>query len=176
MFVGDGDYEGGYLEMEIEYPPNSKPDVRIESCVEIKGYSVVGVSCKDRPKLMFDIVCTLKDMQHAVFHATISSDGPSTSQEYFIRHMDGCILESEAGKERVVKCIEATTWRRISDGFVLELCAKDRVGLLSEVTRVLRENRLSVTRAGVTTIGRGESKECLLHKRCIWKTCRDEDD
>ncbi|KAM3324071.1 hypothetical protein P3S67_005222 [Capsicum chacoense] len=141
MFVADRDYEGGYLEMEIEYPPNSKPDVRIESCVEIKGYSVVGVN------------------------------GPSTSQEYFIRHMDGCILESEAEKERVVKCIEATIRRRISDGFILELCAKDRVGLLSEVTRVLRENRLSVT-----TIGRGESKECLLHKRCIWKTCRDEDD
>lgn len=38
-------------------------------------------------------------------------------------------------------------------GFSLELCAKDRVGLLSEVTRVLRENGLSVTRAGVTTIG-----------------------
>lgn len=38
-------------------------------------------------------------------------------------------------------------------GFSFELCAKDRVGLLSEVTRVLRENGLSVTRAGVTTIG-----------------------
>lgn len=38
-------------------------------------------------------------------------------------------------------------------GISLELCAKDRVGLLSEVTRVLRENGLSVTRAGVTTVG-----------------------
>lgn len=35
----------------------------------------------------------------------------------------------------------------------MELCAKDRVGLLSEVTRILRENGLSVTRAGVTTVG-----------------------
>jgi UTP:GlnB (protein PII) uridylyltransferase len=35
----------------------------------------------------------------------------------------------------------------------LELCAKDRVGLLSEVTRILRENGLSVSRAGVMTIG-----------------------
>lgn len=152
MFFADRDYEGGCLEMEIEYPPNSKPEVRIESCVE-KGYSVVSVSCKDRAKLMFDIVCTLTDMQYAVFHATISSDGPSASQEYFIRHMDGCTLESEAEKEKVVKCIEAAIRRRISEGFSLELCAKDRVGLLSEVTRVLRENGLSVTRAGVTTIG-----------------------
>lgn len=35
----------------------------------------------------------------------------------------------------------------------LELCAKDRVGLLSEVTRILRENGLTVCRAGVSTIG-----------------------
>lgn len=38
-------------------------------------------------------------------------------------------------------------------GLSLELCAKDRVGLLSEVTRILRENGLSVTRAGVSTVG-----------------------
>lgn len=38
-------------------------------------------------------------------------------------------------------------------GLRLELCAKDRVGLLSEVTRILRENGLSVIRAGVSTIG-----------------------
>lgn len=38
-------------------------------------------------------------------------------------------------------------------GVSLELCAKDRVGLLSEVTRILRENGLSVSRAGVSTIG-----------------------
>lgn len=35
----------------------------------------------------------------------------------------------------------------------LELCAKDRVGLLSEVTRILRENGLRVSRAGVSTVG-----------------------
>lgn len=35
----------------------------------------------------------------------------------------------------------------------LELCATDRVGLLSEVTRILRENGLTVTRAGVSTVG-----------------------
>ncbi|PNY00869.1 ACT domain-containing protein 3, partial [Trifolium pratense] len=38
-------------------------------------------------------------------------------------------------------------------GVSLELCAKDRVGLLSEVTRILRENGLTVSRAGVSTIG-----------------------
>lgn len=152
MLFADRDYEGDGLEAEADYPPFSKPKITIERCEE-KGYSVVSVSCKDRPKLMFDIVCTLTDMQYVVFHATISSDGPYASQEYFIRHMDGCTLDTEGEMERVIKCLEAAIQRRVSEGLSLELCAKDRVGLLSEVTRVLRENGLSVTRAGIKTVG-----------------------
>lgn len=41
----------------------------------------------------------------------------------------------------------------MKQGLSLELCAKDRVGLLSEVTRILREHGLSVMRAGVSTVG-----------------------
>ena len=40
-----------------------------------------------------------------------------------------------------------------AQGISLELCGEDRVGLLSDVTRLLRENGLSVTRAGVSTVG-----------------------
>lgn len=38
-------------------------------------------------------------------------------------------------------------------GIRLELCSDDRVGLLSDVTRIFRENGLSVSRAEVTTRG-----------------------
>lgn len=38
-------------------------------------------------------------------------------------------------------------------GIQLELCGEDRIGLLSDVTRIFRENGLSVTRAEVTTRG-----------------------
>uniref|UniRef100_A0A5B6Z374 ACT domain-containing protein ACR n=1 Tax=Davidia involucrata TaxID=16924 RepID=A0A5B6Z374_DAVIN len=152
MLFADRDYEGGGLVTEVDYPPLFKPKITVDRCEE-KGYLVLSVRCKDRPKLMFDIVCTLTDMQYVVFHATISSDGPFASQEYYIRHMDGCVLDTEGEKERVVKCLEAAIRRRVSEGLSLELCAKDRVGLLSEVTRVLRENGLMVTRAGVTTVG-----------------------
>lgn len=152
MLFADRDYEGGGTTIEADYPPSFKPKITIDRC-EDKGYSAVSVMCKDRPKLMFDIVCTLTDMQYVVFHASISSDGPYASQEYFIRHMDGCTLDNEGEKERVVKCLEAAIRRRVSEGLSLELCAKDRVGLLSEVTRVLREHGLSVTRAGVSTVG-----------------------
>ncbi|XP_042032897.1 ACT domain-containing protein ACR3-like isoform X2 [Salvia splendens] len=148
LFFADRDYEVTGTELDSHV----KPNVTIERCEE-KDYSVVTVKCKDRPKLMFDIVCTLTDMQYVVFHATISSDGPYASQEYFIRQMDGCTLQTEGEKEKAIKCLEAAIRRRTSEGISLELCAKDRVGLLSEVTRILRENGLSVTRAGVTTVG-----------------------
>ncbi|KAG5144756.1 hypothetical protein JHK84_030299 [Glycine max] len=40
---------------------------------EDKGYLVVNVRSRDRPKLLFDTVCVLTDMQYVVFHAAISS-------------------------------------------------------------------------------------------------------
>ena len=52
----------------------AKPNVSIESCRE-KGYSIVTVQCRDRPRLMFDTVCTIMDMQYAIFHASIDSRG-----------------------------------------------------------------------------------------------------
>ncbi|KAB2623801.1 hypothetical protein D8674_042525 [Pyrus ussuriensis x Pyrus communis] len=115
MLFADRDYEGGGLANEVDhFPPCFQPKITIERCEE-KGYSVVSVRCKDRAKLMFDIVCTLTDMQYVVFHATISSDGPYASQEYFIRHMDGYTLDTEGEKERAIKCIDAAIRRRVSE-------------------------------------------------------------
>ncbi|XP_022850300.1 ACT domain-containing protein ACR3-like isoform X3 [Olea europaea var. sylvestris] len=152
LLFADRDYEGNCLETEPDYSPSFKPNITIDRCEE-KRYLVVNVRSKDRPKLMFDIVCTLTDMQYVVFHATISSDGPYALQEYYIRRMDGCTVDVEGEREKAVKCLEAAIRRRVSEGLSLELCAKDRVGLLSDVTRVLRENGLSVMRAGITTVG-----------------------
>lgn len=50
----------------------TKIHVSIESCTE-KGYSVVNVRSRDRPKLLFDTVCALTDLQYVVFHASVSS-------------------------------------------------------------------------------------------------------
>lgn len=47
---------------------------------EEKGYWVVNVRSKDRPKLLFDTVCALTDMQYIVFHAAISSKDPIADQ------------------------------------------------------------------------------------------------
>ncbi|KAF8693422.1 hypothetical protein HU200_038816 [Digitaria exilis] len=128
-----------------------RPVVTVEHCEE-KSYSVVNVKCRDRSKLLFDIVCTLTDMHYVVFHAAVSSEANYGIQELYIRRKDGkTLLKDEA--ERVIRCLEAAISRRVSEGFTLELCGRDRVGLLSDVTRVLREHGLTVTRADVTTVG-----------------------
>ncbi|WVZ75044.1 hypothetical protein U9M48_023139 [Paspalum notatum var. saurae] len=128
-----------------------RPVVTVEQCEE-KSYSVVNVKCRDRSKLLFDIVCTLTDMHYVVFHAAVSSEANYGIQELYIRRKDGkTLLKDEA--ERVIRCLEAAITRRVSEGFTLELCGRDRVGLLSDVTRVLREHGLTVTRADVTTVG-----------------------
>lgn len=86
MLFADRDYERASVTTttpDVDCPLSFRPKIEIERCGE-KGYSAVSVKCKDRAKLMFDIVCTLTDMQYVVFHATISSEGPYASQVHMI--------------------------------------------------------------------------------------------
>ncbi|KAJ6361327.1 hypothetical protein OIU78_001885 [Salix suchowensis] len=139
--------------MNVNERSGTKMAVSIENCDQ-KGYSIVSIECKDRPRLMFDTVCTLTDMQYVIFHASVVSHGGRAFQEYFIRHDDGYPLSTESEKERVIKCLEAAIERRVCEGVWLKLCAENRVGLLSDITRVLRENGLAVVRADIATKGK----------------------
>lgn len=86
LMFADKDYENDSGVVETSATVPFKPVITIELC-EDKGYSVVNVKCKDRPKLLFDIVCTLTDMQFAVFHASVSSDGPYAIQVLAFSYM-----------------------------------------------------------------------------------------
>lgn len=158
LMFADGDYDkldgtGGQAPPPLyRNDDNTKFLVTVDNCLE-RGYSVVNVQCKDRPKLLFDVVCTLTDMEYVVFHATIHTEGPQAFQEYYIRHADGSPVNSEAEKQRVIQFLQAAVRRRASEGMRLELCTEDRVGLLSDVTRIFNEHGMSVTRAEVSTRG-----------------------
>ncbi|KAL2903808.1 ACT domain-containing protein ACR4 [Bienertia sinuspersici] len=130
MMYADRDYD--MMNLTGLNPGSSQPRktlVTVDNCSE-RGYTVVNLRCPDRPKLLFDTVCTLTDMQYVVYHATLIAESSEANQEYYIRHIDGCPISSEAERQR-----------------------DDRVGLLSDVTRIFRENGLSVTRAEVATRG-----------------------
>ncbi|KAL9464141.1 hypothetical protein AB3S75_001859 [Citrus x aurantiifolia] len=130
----------------------TRTHVLIDSCKE-RGYSVVNIKCIDRPKLLFDTLCALTDLQYVVFHAAISSKGCFADQEYFIRQTDGCTLDTESQRQKLTQCLIAAIERRVSHGLRLEICTQNRMGLLSDVTRAFRENGLSVSMSEIGTNG-----------------------
>lgn len=56
-----------------------RPNVNVVNWQD-KDYSVVTIRCKDRPKLLFDTICTLTDMQYVVFHGNVDTEGPEAYQ------------------------------------------------------------------------------------------------
>lgn len=149
MMFEDRDYERNPLAGSTKY---DTPEVTVQNWTE-RGYSEVYVKCKDRSKLLFDVVCTLTDMGYVVFHGTIDTQGNQAYLEFYIRHTDGTPISSDAERQRVVQCLQAAIQRRASQGVRLELCAEDRPYLLAEAMRTFRENGLNVTRAEISTTG-----------------------
>ncbi|KAI3687477.1 hypothetical protein L1987_81174 [Smallanthus sonchifolius] len=148
MMFADRDYDRTPI-----MKPNGRysPLISVQNCSE-KEYSVVNIQVKDRPKLLFDVVCTLTDMQYVVFHATINTTTEDGAYlEFFIRHIDGTPISSEAEKQRVIMCLKSAIERRASGGMRLELFKPDKPGLLAEVTRTFRENAMNVTQAEIST-------------------------
>jgi UTP:GlnB (protein PII) uridylyltransferase len=145
MMFADRDYERKALRPYVDCPI-----VTVQNWAE-RGYSVVNVQSKDRTKLLFDVICTLTDMEYVVFHGTIKTAGDTAYLEFYIKHTDGTPISSEPERHRVILCLQAAVERRASEGVRLELCAPDRESLLADVTRTFRENGLNVTRAEIST-------------------------
>ncbi|CAH8385700.1 unnamed protein product [Eruca vesicaria subsp. sativa] len=150
IMFDDRDYEGVNKRPSVTSEGSKKPSVVTLTNID-KDYTVVTMRSKDRPKLVFDVVCTLTDMQYVVFHGMVSTEPPEAYQEFYIRHVDGLPINSEAEQERVIQCLEAAIERRTSEGLELELKSEDRVGLLSDITRTFRENSLTIVRAEIST-------------------------
>uniref|UniRef100_A0A2P2KU23 ACT domain-containing protein ACR n=1 Tax=Rhizophora mucronata TaxID=61149 RepID=A0A2P2KU23_RHIMU len=57
-----------------------------------KDYTVITMRAKDRPKLLFDIVCTLTDMDYIVFHGMVSTGKMESLQvRWFLSKAAICI-------------------------------------------------------------------------------------
>lgn len=69
MMFADRDYDRTPI---IKTSGRYSPLVSVQNCAE-KEYSIVNIQVKDRPKLLFDVICTLTDMEYVVFHATINT-------------------------------------------------------------------------------------------------------
>ena len=80
MMFDDRDYERSG---EDDGNVCHRPKVTVVNWFD-KDYSMVTIRCKDRPKLLFDTVCTLTDMQYVVFHGNVDAEGPEAYQVLYI--------------------------------------------------------------------------------------------
>ncbi|KAE8707676.1 Detected protein of confused Function [Hibiscus syriacus] len=104
---------------------------------------------------------------------------PLAQRAPWLIRQDGCNLNTQSEEEELARFLIAATERRVSEanfcflllvleivfffinpshatsvrGLRLELCTLNKMGLLSDVTRVFRENGLSITRAKIGTRG-----------------------
>ena len=85
MMFADRDYERVDRGRSGSAKDKFGPLVTVHNCLE-KDYTVVNILCKDRPKLLFDTVCTLTDMDYVVFHGTINATEPKAYQ-VCIKHL-----------------------------------------------------------------------------------------
>ncbi|KAL8094272.1 ACT domain-containing protein ACR8-like [Apium graveolens] len=146
MMFGDRDYE----QKPIIRTNWDSSIVLIQNCLE-RGYSGINVYCKDRARLLFDVVCTLTDMNYVVSHAALNTTGDTAHMEFFVKNINGVPINSEAEKQFVMLCLRAAIERRASEGVRLELRAEDKPGLLAQVMKTFREYGLNVTRAEIST-------------------------
>ncbi|KAG6475546.1 ACT domain-containing protein ACR8-like [Zingiber officinale] len=91
----------------------SKPSVSVQRLAE-HGYSVVNVQCPDRPKLLFDVVCTLTDMDYVVFHGKFGVDADRAFQWKLGNDVQHGVDSTATGKHSSV--VESNEWRRGQGG------------------------------------------------------------
>nr|GEV56508.1 ACT domain-containing protein [Tanacetum cinerariifolium] len=69
--------------------------VSVVDCIE-KDYTVITLQCNDRPKLLFDIACTITEMKYVVYHGVVHAEQMEANREH----------------DRVMLCLEAAIERR----------------------------------------------------------------
>ncbi|WJX83869.1 hypothetical protein P8452_66495 [Trifolium repens] len=111
MMFADRDYQKNHM---FEFTSET-PLVTVQNWAE-RGYSIVNVQCKDRSKLLFDVVCNLTDMEYVVFHATINTRIDQAYLEFYKRHIDGTPISSEPERQRLIQCLQAAVERRSCKG------------------------------------------------------------
>jgi UTP:GlnB (protein PII) uridylyltransferase len=97
LMLADQDYD--LAEQKTAYTNacgNEKSQISVQFGRDVqRNYSVITIKCPDRPKLLFDTVCTLTDLKYVVFHGGIDCSGPFALQVIlagFHRIIWECIL------------------------------------------------------------------------------------
>lgn len=141
----------------------SRPDVEVTDSGRSQ-YWTVTIACKNRPKLLFDTLCTLCDSGYEVFHATVDTLPDNAAfQEFYVRPRGAFTVFHAAAAAKLRAMLEASVQRRFPMGLKIHVHSVDKYGCLANFTRLLRDADLSVTRAKVKTFAVNSSSGHTLY-------------
>lgn len=138
-------------------PKHCYPDVTLKPMSRL-GYWVVRVGCKDRDKLLFDVVCTFADMDYDVYHGTVDCDGKVAFLEFYIRPRFHEVEWDDDRMETLKYLLEAAIRRRFPKGLKLHVHSLPKSGYLIFFLRALNQAGLCITRARVRSQANGQTK------------------
>lgn len=125
-------------------------DVDVAFCAR-SGYWTASVNSRDRPKLLFDTLCTLADLDYDVFHASVDCKDGFAAQEYYVKPRAGAPEFDPRRAALLAHALDASIRRRFPPGVKVHVHSLDRYGCLAALARVLHAAGLAVTRATVRT-------------------------
>ncbi|PKU64638.1 hypothetical protein MA16_Dca015899 [Dendrobium catenatum] len=111
-----------------------------------RDYFVVTVRSRDTPKLMFDAISSLTNLNFEVLRGFVSSNGRWAIQKYFMRGLDGCTTLNEVERQSLVRSLKAAIERRQSHGLRMDMRTLNRPDLLLNVSKVFQKNGLSINK------------------------------
>lgn len=129
-------------------PTTTSPRVTITDWPRL-SYWRVTIRCTDRPKLFFDTLCTLADLDYDVYHATASSNEGLAFQDFYIRPRFGDVKFQQKKADHLTYMLEASIRRRFPHGLKVIIVSADTIGLLSKLTAVMYDSGIAVSRAKV---------------------------
>lgn len=113
------------------------------------GYWEVLIQCADRPKLMFDAVCTLADMDYEIYHATVDIVESVALLEFYIRPRNTEGAFDDVAARRLEHALKGSIARRFPKGLKIHLHLADVSLMLGDLLTSLGRAGLNITRARV---------------------------
>ncbi|GMH35882.1 hypothetical protein BSKO_03750 [Bryopsis sp. KO-2023] len=147
------------------YSSMEPPEVTINYWPRL-NYWRVTILCKDRPKLFFDTLCTLSDMNYDVYHASVCDAKIKRAfQDFYVRPRFGDVAFNKEKAAKLEFMLHASINRRFPGGLKVHVLTMDQIGLLAKLTKIFREADMSVTRAKVRTLSneRGMPTNHAIH-------------
>ncbi|MEW5313526.1 MAG: hypothetical protein WDW38_005087 [Sanguina aurantia] len=110
-----------------------KTEIRVQAYRHLP-YTTVCITCKDRKKLLFDIVCTLSDLDYDVYHAAVDCESEVATQLFYIRSRTGDNVWDIARAAKLHYFLESAIQRRFPQGLKVHIQASEQHDLAAPHT------------------------------------------